>query len=459
MELNRPDMHSLGAAKTTEGGVAKGVSTSHLAHIDALSHDGRGVARPGGRTVFVDGALPGEQVGFRYVRRRGRFDEAVVTEVHHPSPHRVAACCPHYGVCGGCSLQHLSHAAQVVAKQSILLDHLAGTGRVAPAEVFPPVTGPIWGYRRRARLGVRFVAKKGGVLVGFREKASSFIADLTRCDVIHPSVGLLLPALRHLIQGLDARRRIPQVEVAVAEGCTALVFRHLDRLCDEDLDRLRLFAAEHKLWVYAQPGGPDSVHLVWPTQGRLTYDLPDFGIEIEFHPTQFVQVNAEINKAMVSRAAELLRLRPDDRVLDLFCGIGNFTLPLATRAQSVLGIEGDAGLVAQAQRNAERNGIRNVRYRVVDLNDPEQAETWCRPGYNKLLLDPPRNGAVEVVRRVSALGAERVVYISCDPATLARDAGELVRGQGFQLEGAGLIDMFPHTAHLEAIAVFARKGP
>jgi 23S rRNA (uracil1939-C5)-methyltransferase len=427
--------------------------------IETLSHDGRGVARLGGKTLFVSGALPGEHVGLRYLRRRRRFDEAVATDIRSPSRERVRPVCPHYGVCGGCSLQHLASAAQVAAKERALLEQFAATARIAPACMFPAITGTTWGYRRRARLGVKYAAKKDAVLVGFREKHSSFLADLDRCDVLHPSVGQLLPALRDLIRTLSVHRQIPQVEVAVADHATALVFRHLCPLSPLDLQHLLSFAHSHQLLVYLQPAGPDSVHLLSPNEGRLCYSLPEYGLEIEFLPTHFVQVNGEVNRKLVSRVVELLDPHPDDRVLDLFCGLGNFTLPLARRAGGVLGVEGDAALVAQARHNATINGTENAFFEVADLNDPSSVDGLCRTGFTKLLLDPPRSGAPQVVRQVGRLEVERLVYVSCDPATLARDAAELVRKQGFGLEGIGVVDMFPHTAHVEAVAVFQRKGP
>jgi 23S rRNA (uracil1939-C5)-methyltransferase len=427
--------------------------------IEALSHDGRGVGRVQGKTLFVSGALPGEEVSFRYVRRRARFDEAVATGVRRASPQRVEPRCVHFGVCGGCSLQHLDPAAQLAAKEQTVLAQLSAIGRTAPRAVFPPLASEPWGYRRRARLGVKYVAKKGAVLVGFREKNSAFLADLGRCEVLQPSVGERLPALRELIAQLSVCRQIPQVEVAAGDRGTALIFRHLADFDPADLGRLRSFAERHGLLVYLQPAGPESVHALWPREARLDYGLPEFGLTLEFLPFQFIQVNREVNRKLVTRVVELLDVQARDRLLDLFCGLGNFTLPLALRAEQVLGLEGDASLVAQAQHNARLNGLGNASFAVADLNEPSSVQGYLGGGFRKLLLDPPRTGAAAIVRGVGRSGVERLVYVSCEPATLARDAGELVHGQGFCLEGVGVVDMFPHTAHVETIAVFQREGP
>ena len=429
------------------------------AHIDGMTHDGRGVAKVAGKTVFVTGALRGETVRFRYSRRRGKFDEAQAVEVLLGSDQRVVPRCAHFDRCGGCSLQHLDPRAQVAEKQTILLDQLRSIARAEPAVIFAPITGESWGYRRRARLGVKYVVKKDALLVGFRERSSSFVSEVVRCEVLHPSVGERLQDLRQLIGGLEACRHIPQVEVAVGDDATALVLRHLVPLHDGDLEKLGRFAERHGLMIYLQPGGPGSVHRLWPPEGRLGYRLAEFGVDFEFMPTQFVQINGEVNRKMVSRVVELLEPEPGEKVLDLFCGIGNFTLPLGRVGAHATGVEGDRALVEAARANAERNGLESVRFEVADLDEPQGLRRWQATGFSKLLLDPPRSGAWNVVGQARQLGVNRIVYVSCNPSTLARDASELIARQGFSLAGAGVIDMFPHTAHLESIALFTKQDP
>jgi 23S rRNA (uracil1939-C5)-methyltransferase len=430
------------------------------ARIDSLTHEGRGVARVQGKAVFIDGALPGEEVLFRLTRRHGRFDEGAVTEVLTASPERVPPGCPCFSVCGGCSLQHVAVEGQLAHKQRVMLEQLAHIGKVRPETVLPPVTGSPWGYRRRARLGVKYVSKKGAVLVGFREKASGLLADLLRCDTLHPAVGLLLPELRALVERLSVFHAIPQIEVAVGDDAAALVFRHLQPLSADDIQILRELAQTRSLQIYLQPQGPESVTPLWPQPARLSYRLADYGVELFFHPTDFVQVNAEVNRKMVKLALQLLDLSPGDRVLDLFCGLGNFTLPMARQAAYIVGVEGDAKLVLQARANGIHNGIANVEFHAADLLNAEPLDAaWLRAGFSKVLLDPPRAGAETVVRQFKRTGAQRIVYVSCNPATLARDAGELVHGQGYHLAAAGIMDMFPHTAHVETIALFTTTNP
>jgi 23S rRNA (uracil1939-C5)-methyltransferase len=427
------------------------------ARIDALTHDGRGVGRVASKTVFVTGALPGEEVLFRYTKRRSRFDEGIVTEVIIPSVQRVSPACPHFHICGGCTLQHLDWQAQLAGKQRFLLEQLEHVGRVQPEEVLPPITGSPWGYRRRARLGAKYVAKKGRVLVGFREKASAFIAELTGCHTLHPSVGQRLLELRDLISGLDARQHIPQVEVAVGDAATALVFRHLVPMSASDLDQLRTFGEQHGFYMYLQPGGPETVAPLWPENAKLSYCLPEFGVELFFLPTDFVQVNAEVNREMVKRAIALLDPTIGERILDLFCGIGNFTLPLARHAGHVVGVEGDAHLVDRARANATHNHIQNAAFFAADLSISDLSLDRFGAEFGKVVLDPPRTGAQEVVKQLHRLRARRIVYISCNPATLARDAGILAHDLSYRLLSAGVVDMFPHTAHVEAIALFVYK--
>lgn len=452
------------------------------AEIESLAHDGRGIARVEGKTVFVHGALAAERVRFRLTRRLRRHDEAVVTEVLEPSPQRIEPRCTHFGVCGGCALQHMDPLAQIENKQAILADVLQRIGGLAPARWLPPLaadqTEGHWGYRRKARLGVRWVPKKGRVLVGFRERGSSFIADVQRCEVLHPAVGARLEDLARLIEGLSIRERLPQIEVAQGDGPVVLVFRVLDPPSAADCDRLLSFAAETGFHVYLQEGGVETVRPL-PGQGiELSYSLPGQGLTLAFEPTDFTQVNLELNRKMIEQALALLDPQPDEQLLDLFCGLGNFTLPLARHARDVVGVEGDAGLVARAEANAVRNGIENARFYLADLYAQAQPQgsaqrgtragaqsagqvlapaPWFDQPFDKALLDPPRSGALEVLDGLAGSGVRRILYVSCYPATLARDAAKLVGELGFRLEAAGAMDMFPHTAHLEAMALFERR--
>ena len=448
------------------------------ANIESLAHDGRGIARVEGKTVFVHGALAGERVRFRLTRRLRRHDEAVVTEVLEPSPQRVEPRCAHFGLCGGCALQHMDSAAQIENKQAILADVLQRIGGLAPARWLPPLSGEQpeahWGYRRKARLGVRWVPKKGRVLVGFRERGSSFIADLQRCEVLHPAVGGRLEDLARLIEGLSIRERLPQIEVAQGDGPVVLVFRVLDPPTAADCDRLLSFAAQTGFHVYLQEGGVETIRPLAGQGIELSYSLPSQNLRLGFEPNDFTQVNLELNRRMIEQALALLDPRPDERLLDLFCGLGNFTLPLARRAGEVVGVEGDAGLVARAEANAIRNGIATVRFYTADLyaqsneaivqpavrmpaGQGQPAMPWLDQPFDQALLDPPRTGALEVLDWLAASGVRRILYISCYPATLARDAAKLVGELGFRLEAAGAMDMFPHTAHLEAMALFERR--
>ncbi|MGC9457004.1 MAG: 23S rRNA (uracil(1939)-C(5))-methyltransferase RlmD [Halothiobacillaceae bacterium] len=426
------------------------------ATIDSLTHEGKGVTRIEGKTVFVDGALPGERVMFRYVDRHRNYDEGQVESVIEASGDRVAPRCPHFGICGGCSLQHLDPARQIAIKQDVLRDNLERLGQVRPENWLVPLTGPVWGYRRKARLGVRYVHKKGRVLVGFRERRSNFIADLTRCEVLHPSVGERLDALSELITGMDARRSIPQIEVAVGDNGTALAFRHMEPLSETDLQRLTDFARQTGFMIYLQPGKPQTLAPLVPAEPELYYRLDTLNVRIDFTPLDFTQVNADINRAMVPLALDLLDPQPDDTVLDLFAGLGNFTLALARRARSVVGVEVDELMVRRGEESARRNGLTNTRHYRADLSAAVDDEPWLQEHYDRVLVDPPRSGALEMIPRLAALSPRRIVYVSCHPGTLARDAGLLVNDHGYRLTHAGVMDMFPHTAHVESIAVFDR---
>jgi 23S rRNA (uracil1939-C5)-methyltransferase len=425
--------------------------------IASLTHEGRGLAHFDGKAVFVDGALPGERVRFRYTRMQRRYDEGVTVEVLRASPERVAPRCPHFGVCGGCSLQHLESGAQVRVKQETLADCFARIGKVQPERWLAPLTAEPWGYRRKARLGVKHVEKKGRTLVGFRERGSSFLADLSRCEVLHPAVGDRLGVLAETVDRLSIRDQVPQIEVAIGEGPCVLVFRVMAPPSAADLGVLQGLADAHGFHVYLQEGGPESVRPL-PGQGiDLHYELPRHQVRIGFEPTDFTQVNLELNRLMVDQALELLAPQPDESVLDLFCGLGNFSLPLARRAREVLGVEADAALVARAAENARANGIANARFATADLYGELDGQPWTRERFTKALLDPPRSGALQVLDWLPRLGVERVLYVSCYPTTLARDADRLVNGLGYRLRAAGVMDMFPHTAHLESMALFERS--
>lgn len=426
--------------------------------IDSLSHDGRGVGRIEGKAVFVDGALPGERVRARIVAKHKTYDEAVVEAVLDASSLRVQPRCAHAGVCGGCSLQHLAPEAQIDAKQQVLLDNLERIGKVEVQALLPPLRGPHWGYRTRARLGAKYVRKMQRALVGFREKHKPHLAELTRCEVLHPIVGERITELAELLADLDARERIPQIEIAVGDDATALVFRNLDDLSERDVSLLFGYGERTGLHIYLQPGGPDSVRLLWPEASELSYALPGYDVRLFFQPTDFTQVNRAINGAMIDRALELLDIRPTDRVLDLFCGLGNFTLPLARRCARVVGVEGDAGLVQRARDNAQRNGIANAEFHAANLAENVDIYPWLKQPFDKLLIDPPRSGAMEMIPIIARLGFRHIVYVSCNPSSLARDAGLLVHEHGYRLLKAGVMDMFPHTVHVESIAVFERRG-
>lgn len=438
--------------------------------IQSLDQEGRGVARVEGKAVFVEGALPGEQVTFTVRKRKPAFDIARVDVIAKPSAARVAARCAHFGVCGGCTMQHFEASAQVAAKQRALEDTLWHIGRVRPAEILPAVHGPTWGYRHRARLSVRHVVKKGGVLVGFHERKSSYIADMTSCSILPPRISDLLPKLRVLIGALSIRDRLPQIELAVGEdarttdGSAAgtplyvLVLRVLEAPSASDSALLRAFADAHGVQFYLQPGGPHTAVPFNAPDARLAYTLPEFNLVFPFSPTDFTQVNAAINRVLVRRAIGLLDPQPGERIADLFCGLGNFTLPIARRRASVTGIEGSASLVERATANAAYNQLlANARFETANLFAATPSTIEALGPLDKVLIDPPREGAIAVVKALPGDGGpRRIVYVSCNPATLARDAEVLVQGHGYTFRAAGVINMFPHTAHVESMAVFER---
>ncbi|MFP4207733.1 MAG: 23S rRNA (uracil(1939)-C(5))-methyltransferase RlmD [Wenzhouxiangella sp.] len=427
-----------------------------VAGISDLGHDGRGVGRVDDKAIFVHGALPGETVRARVVGRNRRYDEALCEEVIEPSPDRVEPACAWFDQCGGCALQHLAHHAQLTFKHKRLVDNLARIGEVEPDQWLPPLAAEPWFYRRRSRLSARLVAGKGRVLVGFREKQGRFVADVGHCRVLHPDFSHRLDSLSALIGSLSVADAVPQIETASGDDGSAIVIRHLRELTSDDVMRLKQWSETEGIAVYLQPKGPDTVHRLWPEVHQLSYRLEAFDLSLAFHPQHFIQVNAGLNQLLVEQAVALLAPGPDERVLDLFCGLGNFTLPLARQAGSVTGVEGSAALIEAARANASANGLDNVEFDVADLAEDVSARPWYRQGFDAALIDPPRSGAFEILPVVAGSGARRLVYVSCNPATLARDAGELVRRHGFRLTSAGIADMFPHTAHVESIALFER---
>ena len=445
----------------------KGPAPPEQGLVAGLTHEAEGVVRGDAtKTVFVGGSLPGEQIRFQRVRRHRSHDEGQLQEVLQASPDRVTPRCAHFGVCGGCALQHLQESRQVEFKSRELADVLQRVARATPDEWLPPLLGPSWAYRRRARLGARYVPKKGRVIVGFRERLAPYIAALERCEVLAPPVGALIEPLSRLLTGLSIREQVPQIEVAVAENATALVLRVMHEPSGADLTALRAFEVEHGLWFYLQPQGLDSVRRLTPAAGAapptdepLHYTFPEFDLRYDFRPTDFVQINAAINRAMVNRVIDLLQLTPEARVLDLYCGLGNFTLPLARRAAEVLGVEGEAALVERAQHNASLNGVSNARFVAADLTQAlPLSASWFSKGFSHVVLDPPRTGALDVMPTIAQLSPHKVIYISCHPGSLARDIGVLVHEHGFALRAAGVMDMFPHTAHVESLAVLTPPG-
>jgi 23S rRNA (uracil1939-C5)-methyltransferase len=437
--------------------------------VESLDLEAQGVAHNAeGKVVFIEGALPGEQVQVSVGRRKNNWEQATMTALRRESSQRVTPACRHFGTCGGCKMQHFHVGAQVATKQRALEDALWHLGKTKAERVLRPIEGPAWGYRYRARLSVRHVVKKGTVLVGFHERKSSYVADMDSCEVLPRHLSALLLPLRTLITAMDQRDRLPQIEVAIGSEVTALVLRHLEPLSGGDLQRLREFAAVHGIQWWLQPKGPDTVHLLDEGGPPLAYDLPEFGITMPFKPTDFTQVNHQINQVLVSRALKLLAAGPDERVIDWFCGLGNFTLPIATQAREVLGIEGSESLVARSRENAQVNGLAHKTSFVArNLFEITPAELAAYGNAQKWLVDPPREGAFALAKALADLHADaapapgfvppqRIVYVSCNPATLARDAGLLVHQAGYRCTAAGAVNMFPHTAHVESMAVFER---
>jgi 23S rRNA (uracil1939-C5)-methyltransferase len=425
--------------------------------VESLDHEGRGVAHHDGKAIFIDGALPGEIVTYSPYKKKPSYEFAQLISIEKSSAVRTDPRCRHYGVCGGCNMQHAEFSAQVASKQRILEDNLARIGKVIPEILLPPIYGPEWGYRQRARLSVRYVEKKGRVLVGFHEKKSSFVAAMETCEVLPPNISALIPKLSDLIMGMDTRDRLPQIELACGSQVTVLVLRHLEPILEQDAVRLKRFAELHGVQFWLQPKGPETAQPFWPLDAApLYYSLPEFDLKLHFSPTEFTQVNHAVNRALVKRAVSLLAPQPGERIADLFCGLGNFSLAIAHSGAEVVGLEGAPQLVLRATENAQKNGLtQNAKFYTANLFASDTAQTLQALGkFDKLLIDPPRDGAVELVKAIEAPFPSRIVYVSCSPATLARDAGVLVHTKGYALKAAGVVNMFPHTGHVESIALF-----
>lgn len=429
-----------------------------VARIESLDQEGRGITHVEGKVFFVDGALPGELVELESYRYKPNYELASTRRVLSPASVRVAPRCPSFGICGGCSMQHLDVRAQVAVKQRVLEDSLARIGKVAPETVLAPVHGMPWGYRYRARFSSRYVHRLGGTLVGFRERRRSFVADMLSCDVVPARISALLVPLRQLIDALSIRERLPQIELAIGEQADALVFRVLQAPSPSDEGLLRAFAERHCVAVWLQPDGPDSARPFHPPDPpTLRYRLPDFDLEFPFRPTDFTQVNHEVNRVLVRRAISLLEPRPGERIGDLFCGLGNFSLAIARSGARVVGIEGSTALVDRARGNAVHNGLAGqCEFHALDLSTISAVDWNALGGFDKLLVDPPRDGAIELIKVLTAEVPRTVVYVSCNPATLARDAGVMVHVNGYRLSAAGVVNMFPHTSHVESVALFER---
>lgn len=427
------------------------------AEISDLSHDGRGVAKLDGKTIFISGALPGEQVEFRRKFTRRKYDEGVVVSILRAAPERIDAKCAHYEFCGGCSLQHLAVDAQVRARQNVLAENFRRIGKLEPEAWLPPLQASVWNYRRRARLGMKWLRKHQRVVIGFRERHTPQLVNTVYCHILDDRVSRLFPKMVDLFSVFSAPDSLPQLEVSVADSLTAIVIRHMQPLADSDIAAALAFGREHNIQFYSQSGNPDTIVPLDPPVRELAFRLAKHDITIAFEPSDFIQVNSEMNALMVDRAIELLAPAAGDKVLDLFCGLGNFTLPIARRVQEITGIEADAGLVARARLNATRNNIGNAVFHAADLFEPVHAHAWAKQTYDAILLDPPRAGAEQLCRDIKRFKAKRIVYVSCHPGSLVRDAAILVGEHGYRLVRAGVMDMFPHTSHLESIALFEAK--
>lgn len=432
-----------------------------IAQIESLDFEGHGVAHVDGKTIFIDGALPFETVEYSTYRKKPNFENAQAMAIHKESFVRTTPRCPHFGVCGGCSMQHMEFTAQVAAKQRVLEENLKRIGNVETQTLLPAIYGPAWGYRHRARLSARYVAKKGTVLVGFHEKRSSFIADMSECHILPPRISAQLPAMRELVMQLSIREKMPQIELAAGDQVDVLVFRNMEAITDHDEALFKAYADQWNVQIWLQPKGPDTAYPLYPLDApALTYRLPEYGVTMPFKPTEFTQVNPHINRVMVERAMRLLDPQPGERIADMFCGLGNFTLPIARSGAWVLGMEGSQQLVERAMENAQKNGLADrTQFQMANLF--EMTEHWLAQlgQFDKMLIDPPRDGAMELCKSIPELnGPKRIVYVSCNPATLARDANVLVNVKGYTLKAAGVVNMFPHTAHVESMAWFEKES-
>jgi len=423
--------------------------------IDSLSHDGRGIAHINNKITFIENSLPNEEVGFTYTKRHNKFDNGRAIEILKASPDRIVPCCKHYNICGGCSLQHLNPQKQIWLKSQTTQEQLKHIANLDVKNILPPIIGPTTGYRSKARLSVKYVQKKQKVLVGFHEKNGSYVVDTEECPILHPSVGKKIQLLRNLISSLSLYRYIPQIEIACQDNFTALVIRNLQKFSDSDIKLLDNFSQEYNFQIYSQSGGIDTIKLISSNQTNhsLSYKLPKYNVEIIYRPTDFTQINHAINAQLVDRAIELLEIKTTDKILDLFCGIGNFTLPIATKCTMVTGIEGHNGAVLQAKKNAAHNNIKNTDFYHTDLTKELPNSEWAKKAYDKILLDPPRTGAQEICSQIKKFNAKKIVYVSCNPATFSRDA-KIIVDQGYILQSISLADMYPHTSHIEIIASF-----
>lgn len=423
--------------------------------VRAMSHDGRGIATIDNKTTFIDQAIRGEKLTCRVYKKHSRYNEAEAVDILQPAAERIQPRCAHFGTCGGCTLQHIEPSAQLVFKQAMLLEQLQHFGKVTPKTILPPLTGEAWHYRRKARLGVRYMETLHKVVVGFRERNSNSLVDIIECPILHETIGTRIADLSKLIATLSQYKHIPQIEVAVSDHETVLVFRHLKPFSQDDIQKLKAFAAMHQFHIYLQPNSPEKISKIWPENSSdiLTYRLADFQLDMQFYPWDFVQINSEMNQLLLKQTLQLLALEKTDTVLDLFCGLGNFTLPIARYAKHVVGIEGSSDMTARAEQNARLNHIDNTEFHAANLMAPSANAPWLQQKYTKILLDPPRTGAKEILPYLSA---PRIVYVSCNPATLARDAGELVHKYHYKLHQVGIINMFPHTGHVESIALFEK---
>lgn len=432
----------------------------HTTTIENLSTEGRGIARISGKATFIEGALPNEEVSFQYTRIKKDFDEGRVVSVIKASPMRAEPKCPHYQMCGGCSLQHLSEQEQILFKQQQLVELLQRFAHTQAQTIASPLLGKHWNYRNKARLSVRYVAKKQSTMVGFRERFNPrYITEINQCPILNAKVDADIVSLRHLIDSLEDKQTIAQIEVAAGDEEIALIFRNLNDLSAHDQDKIKQFAQAHEYKIFLQPSGPDSVFCFYPENASeyLSYSLPEYGVRFEFHPTDFTQINSSINPLMVHQALEWMDLQASDQVLDLFCGLGNFSLPMSKFCAKVIGIEGSETMVQRAYQNAKTNELSNLEFHAANLDDVAAVQKTLKGRFNKILIDPPRSGALEIVKQIDALNPQRIVYVSCNPVTLARDTDILVNEKGYVLKKAGVLDMFPHTAHVESMALFEKE--